>query len=106
VQYGYFKLERNTDKGEIVMKINYIERKETDLEKAARLGEAIRTARREFGWSLGAVARVVGVRTSYLSSIERGKLPLYKIEGQLFGDIMRTITNNRIMENGNCKNND
>jgi ribosome-binding protein aMBF1 (putative translation factor) len=66
-------------------------REETDREKAARLGNAIRTARREFGCSLGTIARAVGVRTSYLSSIERGKIPLNEIESMFCG-IMRSVT--------------
>jgi transcriptional regulator with XRE-family HTH domain len=66
-------------------------RTETDREKAARLGIAIRTARIEFGLSLGTIARAVGVRTSYISSIERGKIPLNEIES-MFCDIMRSVT--------------
>ena len=69
-------------------------RTETDREKAARLGEAVRTARREFGWSLGAIARSTGIRTSYLSSIERGRIPLNEIRSNFCG-IMRAITDNR-----------
>jgi ribosome-binding protein aMBF1 (putative translation factor) len=74
--------------------VNTVAIEETDREKAARLGEAVRTARREFGWSVGAIARSVGIRTSYLSSIERGRIPLNEIRSNFCG-IMRAITDNR-----------
>lgn len=77
---------------------------ETDREKALRLGEAVRTARIEFGWSLGDIARSTGVRTSYLSSIERGRIPLNEIRSNFCG-IMIAIIDSRGTENGNCKNN-
>jgi len=65
-------------------------RTETDREKALRLGSAIRTARREFGWSLGAVARAVGISVPHMSKFERGQLP--RAEAELwFRPIMREI---------------
>ena len=72
-------------------------RTETDREKAARLGNAIRTARREFGCSLGTIARAIGARTSYLSSIERGRIPLSDMK-RMLKKVMRAIADDKTSE--------
>lgn len=69
----------------------------TDREKAENIGSAIRTARIEFGWTLGTVARAVGVRTSYMSSIERGRIPLSDMK-RMFKKVMRAITDDKTSE--------
>lgn len=67
---------------------------ENNSDKCRRLGAAIRTTRREFGWSMGAVARACGIRVSFLSDIERGEAPLMEVE-YWFRPIVEKITDER-----------